>query len=130
MRCPRKIARLGLDRPFDIGDRPGDEVRTCLCVERRVRSEQHSLWTEEANDAPDAVLCAEHRGVDVEHPEVIDRLLLQPRQRLSEAAAGIELGKRGHSLHPAGEVRDETTSVVGNQLQVGMPVIDAREDQP
>jgi hypothetical protein len=57
------------------------------------------LRTEEVDYASQAMEGAEHRSVDVEHPQALDRLLLESAQRLSQVRShGSE---DWHSFHPS-----------------------------
>ena len=86
---------------------------------------------EELQSALDRVRRSEQRGVTVEHAEIVDRSLLQPT-----AGAGIlriigPLAELVQSTSNAAlEVRHHAAQMVGDDLQIRLPVKQTREEQP
>src|SRR6266436_6254335 len=117
--------------PVQRLDRLADEQRAALRVERAVGAEQHVLRAVEVEAAADRARRAVHRGVAVEHPEVVHRALghlLQQRRVVLVRSTGAELV---HAVADAvDEERRHRAEMVSDDAQLRQPVEHAREHEP
>src|SRR6266850_5122440 len=135
---PARVARVnrGLllrGRPHALHGLDGvaDEAGALLGVEGHVGTEQDMVGADEGQAAFHGVPGPEQRGVPVEHLEVVDRALLQATERrhvvgiVGPAAELVEA-----AAHAPGAERDHGAHVVRDDLEGGMAVEEAGEDQP
>ncbi len=102
-----------------------------LAVERRVGREQAMLGAEERVPAARRRNLAVERGVGVEHLVVVDRRVLET----CILGDGIALRRAEEDLPEAegdlaGEIRDHAAHVMGDDLEIGQFIENARIDQP
>src|SRR5437016_3856958 len=104
-------------------DRLADEKRAALRVERAVGAEQDSFGSIKIYSTPDRGPRPVHRGVAVEHPEVVHRALrhlLQQRCVVLVRSAGAEL------VHAVADAVDEEwrhrAQMVSDDAQLRQPV--------
>src|SRR5882762_6892325 len=112
-------------------DRLADEERAALRVERAVGAEQDSFGSIKIYSTPDRGPCPVHRGVAVEHPEVVHRALrhlLQQRRVVLVRGAGAELV---HAVADAvDEERRHRAEMVSDDAQLRQLVEHAGEHEP
>src|SRR5437879_576380 len=112
-------------------DRLADEKRAALRIERAVGAEQDSFGSIKIYSTPDRGPRPVHRGVAVEHPEVVHRALrhlLQQRRLVLVRSAGAEL------VHAIADAVDEEwrhrAEMGGDDAQLRQPVEHAGEHEP
>src|SRR2546427_1506371 len=112
-------------------DRLADEEWAALRVERAVGAEQDSFGSIKIYSTPDRGPRPVHRGVAVEHPEVVHRALchlLQQRRVVLVRSAGAEL------VHAVADAVDEEwrhrAEMVSDDAQLRQPVEPAGEHEP
>src|SRR3989449_1361373 len=112
-------------------DRLADEERSALRIERAVGAEQDSFGSIKIYSTPDRGPRAVHRGVAVEHPEVVHRALghlLQQRRVVLVRSTGAELV---HAVADAvDEERRHRAEMVSDDAQLRQPVEHAGEHEP
>src|SRR5215207_5933680 len=114
---------------LEVCERGADVAGALLRIERGVRREEDVLGAEELEHARERVRRAHHRRVDVEHPEVV-----HGPARDARLDVGALLIRRASAQliptrpHAAGEVRDHPAAVVGEDLETGVTIEHAVED--
>src|SRR3989441_7337809 len=125
-----RIVLLQLE-PVQRLDRLADEERAALWVERAVGAEQDSFGSIKIYSTSDRGPRPVHRGVAVEHPEVVHRALghlLQQRRVVFVRSTGAELV---HAVADAvDEERRHRAEMVSDDAQLRQPVEHAGEHEP
>src|SRR6266540_3668397 len=117
---------------LEIRDGGPDVTGSLLGVERAVGGKQNALRAVEIDCAPQCVRRPEHRGVGVEHPEILKGSARQriPLDQLPLAVRGALAELVPSRPDPPGEMRHHATAVMDQELHAGMPFEHTPEHDP